>query len=128
MITVKIFGQTDMMDGMVERGSGRGMHFMVNGWVLSAQAGWGSYCSEDPTRCRIELETNTTRTDCEIALWKMVGNATDMIKLDSDIVMGWVKWDMVFDIIQWLREQEDTPTEKQVRDKVLNLKKYYDYV
>ena len=126
MITVKIFGQTDMMDGNVKSGAGRGMHFMVNGWCLSAQAGWGSYCSEDPTRCNKALDISTIRTDCEIALWKTVDNATNMINLGSDTVMGWVKWDMVFDIIQWLKGKKDVPSEKQIRNKVLSLRKRYD--
>jgi len=124
MIGVKIFGETAILDDKVERGAGKGMHFIVNGWVLSAQAGFGSYCSQDPMRCNNKLLMNTLRTDCEIALWR--DNGFDMIKLDNDTIMGWVKWDMVFDIIEWLRKQKSVPVEEQVRKKVLQLKKNYD--
>ena len=130
MIGVKIFAETMGQAGddmfKCDKNAGRGMHFIVNGWCLSAQAGWGNYCSADPSRSHCKLTHDTIRHDCEIALWKAVDNATNMIKLDSDTVMGWVKWDMVFDIIQWLRKQKDIPTEKQVRSKVLDLRKYYD--
>ena len=123
MITLKIFGESEYGNDVEEK-TGRGMHFIVNGWLLSAQAGWGSYCSADPTRSHCKLTGDTVRTDCEIALWNTKDN--NMIILDEEIVMGYVKWDMVFDIIEWLRKQKSIPTEKQVRDKVLHLKKNYD--
>ena len=123
MITLKLFGET-MPTNDVEEGSGKGIHFLVNGWCLSAQAGWGNYCSEDPTRNHCKLTRNTTRTDCEIALWNIKDD--DMIKLDGDTVMGWVEWDMVFDVIQWLRKQKEIPTGRKVRNKILYLRNKYN--
>lgn len=124
MIKVKIFGQSDMLDGKIESGAGRGMHFILNGWTLSTQAGWGNYCSEDPTRIHDKLFKNTIRTDCEIALWNE--KDSKMVRLENDTVMGWVSWDMVFDIVQWLKKQKKIPTERKVRNKVIKLKRYYD--
>jgi len=123
IITLKIYGERTHFDDVEER-AGRGMHFMINGWVLSAQSGWGSYCSADPTRSKTKLTFDTVRTDCEIALWKAKDN--NLIKLEHDTVMGWVSWDMVFDIIEWLRKQKEIPLEKQVRTKVISLKNKYD--
>lgn len=123
MITLKIFGETMSMND-VEEGSGKGIHFLVNGWCLSAQAGWGNYCSEDPTRNHCRLTRNTIRTNCEIAMWNIKNDA--MIELDGDSVMDWVNWDMVFDIIGWLRRQKTIPTERKVRNSVLRFKNKYD--
>jgi len=122
MVNVKIFGET--MPNDVEKGSGKGIHIIADGWCLSAQAGWGNYCSEDPSRCHINLTPNTIRTDCEIALWE--NNGGELIRLREDTVMGWVCWDMVFDIVEWLRKQKEIPTETQVRNKVVSLKNKYD--
>jgi len=121
MIKLKLYGET--MPNNVVKGSGKGIHFLINGWCLSAQAGWGNYCSEDPTRCNIDLKPDTIRTDCEIALWNTKDD--NMIELDGDTVMGWVCWDMVFDIVEWLRKQKTIPMEKQLRDKVLRFKNKY---
>ena len=107
----------------VEKGCGRGIHFLVNGWCLSAQAGWGSYCSQDPSRNHCKLTQDTIRTDCEIAMWNIKDDA--MIDLDGDTVMGWVGWDMVFDIIEWLRKLKNVPTEAEVKSRILKLKHIY---
>ena len=123
MVTLRIFGESVHFND-VDEGAGRGMHFIVNGWVLSAQSGWGSYCSADPNRSKCRLNSHTIRTDCEIALWQV--DNKDLIHLDGDSVMGWVCWDMVFDIIEWLRKQKQSPDEEQVRRKVLSLKNEYD--
>ena len=129
MISLKIFAETmgqveDNFDMKCDKDVGRGMHFIINGWLLSAQAGWGNYCSADPSRSNCRLTRDTIRDNCEIALWKTKDDK--MIKLENDTVMGWVKWDMVFDIIEWLRKKKEMPTEKQVRNKVLHLKTNYD--
>ena len=116
MIKLKIFaetmGQMADLEGAFKcsRDAGKGMHIIVNGWCLSTQAGWGSYCSADPTRYPYEnmpepiekLTAQTIRKDCEIAIWNMSDKR--MIELDGDTVMGYVSWDMVFDIIEWLRK------------------------
>lgn len=122
MVKLKIFGESVNFDN-VEKGAGKGIHFIVNGWTLSAQAGWGNYCSEDPTRCEEKLTRNTIRTDCEIALWK--DENKNMIELNGDNVMGWVSWDMVFDIIEWLRKLEKIPTTSEVKSRILKLKYIY---
>lgn len=129
MTTAKIFAETmgqvgDNFDMGCDKDVGRGMHFIVNDWVLSAQAGWGSYCSADPNRSNCRLTKDTIRYDCEIAMWKVLDNK--MIKLDGDTIMGWVSWDMVFDIINWLRKQKEIPTERKVRNEVIKLKNIYD--
>lgn len=122
MLNLKIFGET--MPNNVESGSGKGIHFIVNGWCLSAQAGWGNYCSQDPTRCHIDLTPNIIRTDCEIAIWNTKNDK--MIKLENDTVMGWVSWDMVFDIIEYLRKVKPDYKESTIRRRILELQKEYN--
>ncbi len=123
MLTVKLFGESIGFKE-VESGSGRGIHFMVNGYCLSCQAGWGNYCSEDPTRTNEKLTQNTIRTNCEIAIWKMP-ETENWVDLDGDTVMGWVSWDMVLDILIWLRETKDL-TDEKVSNKILELKNIYE--
>lgn len=122
MLYLKIFGET--MPENVGKGSGKGLHFIVNGWCLSAQAGWGNYCSQDPTRCKIDLDPNTIRTDCEIAIWNTKDNK--MIKLHNDSVMGWISWDLVFDIVEWLRKSKKIPKTQTVRKKIFELERQYN--
>ncbi len=122
---VRIYGETTSFEDMrnVEKGSGRGIHFITNGWCLSAQAGWGNYCSEDPSRSKIKLTKETIRTDCEIAIWEESGGK--MLTLGDDTVMGWVSWDMVIDIIIFLRNNKPL-TKSQVQDEICRLKREYD--
>jgi len=122
MLNLKLFGET-MPTNDVEKGCGKGIHFLVNGWCLSTQAGWGNYCSEDPTRNHCKLTRNTIRTNCEIAMWNVKDDV--MIELDGDTVMGWVSWDMVFDIIEWLRKLKNVPTEAEVKSRIFYLKHIY---
>lgn len=122
MLNLKIFGET--MPDNVEKGAGKGLHFIINGWCLSAQAGWGNYCSQDPTRCKIDLTQNTVRTDCEIAIWNTKDNK--MIKLHNGTVMGWVSWDLVFDIVEWLRKLNREPKTSTVRKKIFELERQYN--
>ena len=123
MIHVKLFGETQVL-GDVEAGSGKGLHFLINGWVLSCQAGWGSYCTESPTRNHKRLTPQTLRTDCEIAVWKDGNN--DMLKLNGDSVMGYVSWDMVLDIVEYLRKITPKYKEETVAKRILTLRDEYE--
>lgn len=103
----------------VAKDAGRGIHIITNGWVLSAQAGWGNYHSCDPSRhSGGTLEGKTIRPDCEIALWPHPEG--EMIPLDNDTVMGWVPWAAVFEITCWLMHLDHVPTETEIGNKVLD--------
>lgn len=102
----------------VAEGAGQGIHIITNGWVLSAQAGWGNYHSCDPSRHPgMILERDTVRPDCEIALWPHPDG--DMINLGSDNVIGWMPWAAVFEIACWLMHLDHVPDGEEVRATVL---------
>ena len=122
MIHVKLFGESQALPD-VEAGSGKGMHFLINGWVLSCQAGWGNYCSQSPTKCHKKLTPQTLRTDCEIAVWKDGNNA--MLEFDGDSVLGWVCWEMVLDIVEYLRKITPKYKEETVVKRILALRDEY---
>ena len=122
MVHVKLFGETQVLSD-VEALSGKGLHFLINGWVLSCQAGWGNYCSQNPARGGKKLTPQTIRTDCEIAVWKD-GNS-DMIEFDGDSVMGYVLWDMVLDIVEYLRKITPNYKEETVKRRILALRDKY---
>lgn len=87
-------------------------HTKINGWVLSAQDGFGTYCHHNGT-------------DFEIALWKEKG---EMIKLDNDVIMGYCPIEMVKEIKTFLTNHKGIPKEKEVRKEVLRLSKIYKEV
>ena len=122
MIHVKLFGESQVLNN-VEPLSGKGLHFLINGWVLSCQAGWGNYCSESPTVSHKNLTAQTIRTNCEIAIWKDGNN--NMIEFDGDSVMGYVPWDMVLDIVEYLRKITPNYKEETVKGRVLALRDEY---
>jgi hypothetical protein len=85
-------------------------HTKINGWVLSAQDSFGTYCHHNGT-------------DFEIALWKEKG---DMIKLEEDeVVMRYCPVKMVEEIKTFLTNYKGIPKEKEVRKEVLRLSKIY---
>jgi len=118
-VTVRLFGHHAHWEG-VEEGAGQGIHFIVNGWTLSAQAGFGHYCSSDPSRVDGLILTNQLiRPDCEIALW---ADTDGFIKLGNhDSVIGWVPWGIVIELVHWLAHQVAEPSETAVRNKVCEL-------
>lgn len=125
-ISVRIFGESDKSfpeNISTEHGTvGRGLHFMVNGWVLSTQAGYGNYCSTDPSRTGEKLTARTVRPDCEIALWELENDGKGgLIGLDDDTVLGWVPWEAVIEIIHSLANMQETPSEDQMRAIVLRM-------
>ena len=122
MVKVKLFGESEAFND-VEALSGKGLHFLINGWVLSCQAGWGNYCSQSPTVSHEKLTSHTIRTNCEIAIWKDGNNS--MIELNGDSVMGYVPWDMVLDIVEYLRKVTPNYKEETIKRRISALKAEY---
>ena len=109
-VSVKIFGESSSFG---EPETGKGIHFITNGYTFSAQAGWGNYCSADPNRGGDRLTPNTIRDDCEIAIWENTDGSLIQIS-EHDSVRGWVPWGNILDMVEWLRSQPDTPTKEDV--------------
>ena len=84
-------------------------HTHINGWVLSTQDGFGTYCHHDGT-------------DYEIALWKKGGH---MIELDDNCVMGYCPVKMVDEIKTFIINHKGVPKINEVRKEVLRLSKKY---
>lgn len=118
-VHVKIFGESSAFRQEVDEGAGRGVHFISNGWTVSAQAGWGSYCSADPTRSGEVLTRQTIRVDCEIAIWPSVDGK--MICFGTDTVKGWVPWEVVVELVHWLSCRDEIPTEGELVEKLLEI-------
>lgn len=108
----------------VESGAGRGIHVIANGWVVSAQAGWGSYCSSDPTRTHTPLTKSSVRVDCEVAYWSQ--ESEEMVDLGRDTVDGWVPWGVVFDMVEWIRSLDGTPDPDVVAEQHRRLRQEYE--
>lgn len=110
-IVTKIFGHGDSFPE-ASSSSGSGIHFIVNGWTVSAQAGWGHYCSANPTRNGgVPLHRDTIRRDCEVAIWDDDNNWLDF---GGDNVKGWVNWHVVINLVAWLSAAAGKPSSKLV--------------
>ena len=117
-VSLCISADSETFDG-VKKDAGRGIHIITNGWVISAQAGWGNYHSCDPSRYSgMTLEGKTVRPNCEMALWPHPNGG--MIMLGNGSVMGWVPWAAVFEIAHWLMTLDHMPAESEVQSYVLN--------
>jgi hypothetical protein len=86
-------------------------HTKINGWVLSAQDGFGTYCSHNGT-------------DFEIALFRDTGE-WGLIELDGETVMSYVPKVMITEIIKFLLDHKGIPKEEEVREEILRLSKIY---
>lgn len=95
-ISVKHWGNEDV----------KGIRFATNGWVISAIMGKPTYSDY--------MGDDAFNSNCEIALWRTSDN--EMIKIEDDTVKGWVKWGDVIDLVEWIRVQDDTPDEAEIRN------------
>ena len=111
-ITTKIFGHSPGFSDVGENGVGRGIHFITNGWTVSAQVGWGHYHSADPSRTGgVPLRGDTIRENCEVAIWDDDNN---WIHFGPDTVKGWVNWHVVISLVCWLSSATDKPSASKV--------------
>jgi len=121
MTDVRIFGEKLYIEA--EPGTGKGIQFIVKGWTISAMAGVGNTCFQDPSRFgNATLTPYTVRTDCEVSIWKEPD--VEPIKLDKySITRGFVDWDVVIRLVNWFQKTKVKLTEKKIRDKFRRLER-----
>lgn len=86
-------------------------------------AGVGNCCFQDPHRFgNSVLRAHTIRTDCEVAIWKEPHGK--LIKLDRhNISRGFVDWDIVIKLVNWLQNTKVELTEKTIKNRFHRLER-----
>ncbi len=121
-VSVKIFGHRKSHWDRADPEAGKGIHFITNGWVLSAQAGVNSYCSVDPRdKNSPMIKPHTLRPDCEIALWPVNEPIPGLEFKEDQYSLGWIPWQKVIEILWWLMTLDHVPAKDEVRRQVLSI-------